>query len=410
MELSLYVIIWYFFLKKTKDWKLAPLYSILIHVYFVGMIISFLLFNYTNIYRQDTSNIISCGAILYHLFYLILFFIPIKQIETRTESTTIQIIPYGTLKPFIFIMIVLSIISIISSIMIIDSLQSLSIDEIRTDVMIGGAGREMKASGSIMSHVSAFASEYSYIVLLLAFYCIAYYPTHKTTIYLLLASSFSYLFYNLEIGGREAIIRYVFDYAFVYIIFKKYLNNEWSNKIKKVLLTFGLVGIVIMASISFARFFVTQDTDSLISGTVGYFSQGFVYFSKFFEYFVDSDTYKGTIFYAFFHGDKLSMFELIDAPFPTNSFSTFVGSMVMSMGHLKALVPLIVFVIASKIISKMKPDTIFYYIYMFWIMRFAFSGIFYMIDSFRTGAKIYYFLLIFMLHFLYSQRKTIRWK
>lgn len=403
MELLLYIILWYIFVRLTKNWRSAPIYTYLIYMYFVGMLCAFLLFNFTDIYKGETTNILSCEAIVYHVCYLGVFFLSIKQIESRIDTRNIECIAYKTLRPYLLVLIALSLVSIVTSIMIIDSLSSLSIEAIRTDVMINGEGRELKASGSLLSHISAIASEYSYIVLLLAFYCISFYPTKTVMIYLLLISAFAYLFYNLEIGGREAIIRYVFDFAFVYIIFRNHIGKSWKKKIKMAFAILGVTGMLLMVSITIARFYLTQDAETLISGSVGYFSQGFIYFSKFYEYFVDSDMYKSTIFYAFFHGPRISMFELVDAPFPTNSFSTFVGTIVLNMGRYKALIPLLLFVLVTKFIAKMKPTTIFYYIYMFWIMRMAFAGIFYWIDNFIVGARIYYFMIIFLLHFLYGK-------
>lgn len=401
MILAIYILVWAVFLYATKDSKRAPLYTFLLWFYWVGMMVAFVLYEWSDLFA-DPSNVLSLRAVVYHVCYLMLFFAPLKRLEMRLDVNSLERMPYQSLRPFLWVLIIFSLLSIGGSIIILREISDMTIDEIRTQTMLEGTGREIKESGSVLSHISSFASEYSYIALILAFYCIRFYPQHKNTIYLLFLSCLSYLFYNLEIGGREAIIRYVFDIIFVYFIFWKSLVGQWQRRLRRIAKVSICFLALLMIMISMARF-VSTDQNSFISGTFGYFGQGFVYFSKIFEAYYDTAAYGQNIFDAVIPGaastDAFAIDEEVD--FATNIFPTFVGSFICDMGMWRALIPLVTLVIAMKIIARFNRCTIFYYIYVFWLMRFAFSGIFYWVDSFRVHARVYYFLLIFLLHLLY---------
>ena len=281
----------------------------------------------------------------------------------------------------------------------------MNVSDIRTEVMIGGEGREMKQAGSILSHISALASNYSFISLILSFYCMLKYPYKKRIIYLLLMSSLSYLFFNLEIGGREAIVRYSFDLLFVYLIFRKDISNYWRHKFRVVMLSVFILMLMVALYITISRF----DGKNTMYGTLGYLGQGFIFFSRFFDYFGKTGS-ESAIFNAFslIQVDRFNQNINVSADFFLNVFTTFVGSFVKASGYKVALIHFAIIYFFIVLVKRINKKSIFYYIYAFYIFRFFIGGIFYWIDSFASRAKVYYILLIFLIHFITVQFRKQR--
>lgn len=403
MLLLVYIFIWSLFLLFTGNIKKTPVFTALGLFYLIGMITAFIMYNYTDSFSDD-SNQLYIVAIIYHLFYLMMFFYPIKTIELRMNPASMYVMNYNNLKLFLYPLIVFSIISIVSSILILYGLKGTALLEMRSTVMLEGEGRELKYSGGILAHITSFASEYSFISLFFAFYCAVCYPNKQKIVYLLLFSCLSYLFYNLEIGGREAVVRYVFDFIFVYYLFSRFLNQQWKRRIKRisVCLFIGSFGVFLFITLARFVFEIDGSGSDFLSGTLGYYSQGFVHFSKFFHFFSHTSNDGRNLFAGFIPGYEASTIIYdTSVPFATNVFSTFVGTMISNLGMYRSLIPLFVAILFMTVVSKMNRNTVFYYIYAFWFMRFIFSGIFYWIGGFRTFAIVAYMLIFFLLHLCY---------
>lgn len=403
MELLFGIIPFTFYIYKVNRLKELPIYKIILFWYLIGMCSAFYLWNYTDLFKD--GFFLNPIAIIYQVAVIMILLYPVRDYERYLKPSTIESIPYKTLSIFLYALILISLISIISSISIINNLAHMNVSDIRTEVMIGGEGREMKQAGSILSHISALASNYSFISLILSFYCMLKYPYKKRIIYLLLMSSLSYLFFNLEIGGREAIVRYSFDLLFVYLIFRKDISNYWRHKFRVVMLSVFILMLMVALYITISRF----DGKNTMYGTLGYLGQGFIFFSRFFDYFGKTGS-ESAIFNAFslIQVDRFNQNINVSADFFLNVFTTFVGSFVKASGYKVALIHFAIIYFFIVLVKRINKKSIFYYIYAFYIFRFFIGGIFYWIDSFASRAKVYYILLIFLIHFITVQFRKQR--
>lgn len=398
MELLFSIIPFVFYIYKVDQLKALPIYKIILFWYLTGMCSAFYLWNYTDLFKD--GFLLNPVAIIYQVVVIMILLYPVRDYERYLKPSTIEYISYKTLSIFLYALILISLISIVSSISIINNLAHMNITDIRNDVMMGGEGRDIKQAGSVLSHISALASNYSFISLILSFYCMLKYPYKKRIINLLLVSSLSYLLFNLEIGGREAIVRYSFDLLFVYLIFRKDIANYWRHRFKVVMLSVIIFMLMVALYITISRF----DGRDTLYGTLGYLGQGFIFFSRFFDYFGETGS-ESAIFNAFssVQVNPFNQNENISADFFLNVFTTFVGSFVKATGYKIALIHFAIIYFLIVLIKKMNRTSIFYYIYTFYIFRFFIAGIFYWIDSFASRAKVYYILLILLIHFLTIQ-------
>jgi hypothetical protein len=405
MLLGVYILIFLIYILSVPGIKKKPLYRFILLFYLGSMLTAFFLWNFTSDFTLYHG--LSFTAILYHSVVLMFMLYPMRYYDVKLDPSNLYSIPYSKIAPFIFFLIGISSISIYTSILIIKDYSLDNILEIRNAIMIEGEGRELKPSGSLLSHITQMASEYSFITLLLAFYSVIKYPQKKLIIILLFLSSSAYLFYNLEIGGREAFVRYGIDLIIFYFIFRNSLKLSLRRKIRNSILFMFIIILLAAISVSLARF---GNNQKLVFGTLGYYGQGFILFSDVFQEFsIDGLTNGKRIFGAFFSNSPISSFNL-NQQFSTNialnSFSTFVGSFVGDLGAIKAIIPYTLFFYFCILVNKVDSRSIFFYIYVLWIVRFFIGGIFYWIDDFSMLSRIFYILIILVLHLLYTQSKT----
>jgi oligosaccharide repeat unit polymerase len=364
-------------------------------IYFIGGIGS--LFFYK---MQSSDSIISLGAIIYHILMLLLLILPLQNFDKYAYSKT-EIIPEIKLRPFVYILVIISIISIF------DSIQYISFDNILNDI-VGVRQSQVEINplqGTLLGYVTYYARIYWSIALILMFYYLAYYPSKKIIILLLFISSLSQVIESFTIAGRDIVLKYIF----IFIILILFFRFKLPKKVKKNIYTLFIIIVC-----SFASFFVLisllrwdlnstakiSTSESLLS----YLGQPLLYFSGFFQNFATDGATGGSIHFPLFaYGDITSRHNLnneVMANIQLNTFATSIGTWVFELG---ALLASIIAIIHSILIYhlKRKKNTIFTIIYIVWVFEFIFFSYFYYVYTINLGF-IASILFVKILEILYN--------
>ena len=406
MLLFIYLLAFLLFYKSQNVNK-KPVYKFILGLYIVSVICAILCWYCFPEYSRRYP--LSFLAIVYHIFVIGIMLFPLGKYDIKIQVEKIAI-SYSALKPFLWFLIALSIISIISSFytysIIIKS--GVSIVDGRNASIAGDSFMLMtKPPGSILSHISAIASELCYITLFFAFYIKCFYPKKKWVFRLLLISSTVALFWQLEWFGRENIVRFIFDFVIIFLMFQKFMSKQTLKVIKKYIIIGGGIVAAVFIAITLSRFDSDVFEAGPIYGVLSYAGQGFIYFSNYFDTFGLAPSGDGwqKMFTFFFPNYEHSIFNTgaqsnVDAAF--NMFKTYVGTFIGPFGIYKALIPLGIMTIFCLIVGTMSSSSPFFYIYILWIYRFFSMGIFYWIDKWNNGDRILCILLILFLNILYN--------
>lgn len=411
--LLLYLIVFVIFYSASKV-KNKPTFKVIILLYLTSIICACVLWYF---FPEATRKYpLYFPGIIYHIIVLVVMMMPLRRYDRILAPEKISL-SYKTLRPFMIGLVVLSLISIVSSFYTYSIILSSGVSILEGRVMsFQGESfmRIVKPSGSILAHISTIASEFSYLALFFAFYIAVKFPSHKRMIIALLISSLTAVFFQLEWFGRENIVRYFLDGAIVLVLFTPLLSNSFKKKIKRsiVIITFLFGGM--FAAITLGRF--GEDTgyeEGPVYSVLSYLGQGFYNFSPIFRAYngFEGRTNGKTIFAIFYdeaeRGSVYNTAASYSGPIdiPHNVFGTYVCSFVSDLGAIPAIIPFVFLTIFFLMVSHMKPDNIFTYIYVLWIYRFFTQGVFYWVDNLVTGDRILCFMLVFFLHFLYSIRK-----
>jgi oligosaccharide repeat unit polymerase len=343
--------------------------------------------------------------------------LPLRKYDSILAPEKISI-SYYTLRPFLLGLVLLSFISIISSFYTYSLIFSSGVSILEGRLMSFDGDSFMritKPSGSLLAHISAIASEFSYLALFFAFLISTKYPGHKKMVVALFISSLTAIFYQLEWFGRENIVRYILDGAIVFMMFKPLMSSSLKRIIKRGIIVLGVLLGVVFGAITFSRFGEDSGYENgPIYGVLYYIGQSFFYFSPVFRAYdgFHGETDGRTIFAIFFNeSERGSIFNAAASysghfDIPHNSFSTYVGSFVSDLGAIPSIFVFILLLAFFLLVTQMKSRNIFTYIYILWIYRFFTQGVFYWIDIWATGDILLCIVLVFILNILYNMRKV----
>ena len=325
---------------------------------------------------------------------------------------------YATMRPFLVGLVVLSLISIISSFVTYYYIYQSGVS-VLVGRMMSFEGEKftdfIKPPGSILSHISCIASEFSYLAFFFAFLIACKHPGHNKMVRALLISSLTAVFFQLEWFGRENIVRFFLDGAIVLVMFRPMLTESFKRTIKKSLTIIVLLFGSVFTIITLGRFGEDSSYEAgPLYSVMSYFGQGFYNFSPIFRAYegFNGETGGRTIFAVFFsEADRGSIYNAAQSytgsiDIPHNVFGTYVCSFVSDLGSIPAVIPFILLTIFFVIVAKMKSDNIYTYIYILWIYRFFTQGVFYWVDILVTGDRILCFLLIITLNIIYNSRRA----
>ena len=392
---------------KINDVSSKPALKMVVYFYILASVCSLVLwYCYPDLSRDYPLRF---GAIVYHIFVMTIMMMPLTKYDSKFDVTRIDI-QYNTLKIYLYILIVLALISIASSFVTYSLILSsgISIVDGRNSAFGGESFmRIVKPYGSFLSHVSTISSEFSYITLFLAFLLKCSYPEKKFLFRMTLFSSLSAIFFQLEWFGRENIVRFIFDFLIIYYLFSNRLLEETKKKIKKTAIVVSAVISVPFIAITLSRFDTSISDGGPGYSILSYLGQGMIHFSPFYHAYSGNMENWGHTTFAVFYPESMrgSIFNAreqvggsIDVPF--NTFGTYVASIVNDWGALGAFIPLALLFAFSRYVGRMRSDDIFFYIYALWVLRFFASGIFYWIDLINNLDRIACFILVIGLHIL----------
>ena len=402
MLILLYILIFGFYTIKLGSIKKNPVFTTYLLLYFGGMCTAFYLWNFTELFTTGTIyiNRLSLPAILYHVTILMIMLYPLKRYEEKIYSATLPDIPYSYLWPFFYLAIAASAVVLITGLTTISQRSGLSVNEMRK-AMVSGEGRVVQ-TGSLLAYFLEVARYYAIVVEFLFFYCICKFPKKKILILFLFLSSLCYPISSLQNAAREYVLRYIFYFFIMFILFKNQIENKWVSFIKIVFFLIFLSFLSIFIYISISRFgYESGSNTPFLESLLSYYGQQYIYFSGVFENFPNG-TDGGRLTFPFFVGDGEGGFQLsnrISSDAPLNVFSTYIGSFVFDLGIIKALIPVSIFTFIFFIICKINAGGIFFYIYIFLVYNFLFSGMFFY-NAQINGPSFVSLVLLILFHLI----------
>lgn len=169
-----------------------------------------------------------------------------KKITSNTKIITFKRKKYAVL---VFIIVIISAYSIIFFGKNVSQVFNSDLSVLREDILLHGGFYE----SSIFSKIAVFGAYLSPITLFLYFYSLAVGESYKYRI-LLLISSTSFIFYTLNVAGRDGIIIWGLTYLALLGLFYPLLERKIVKNQKKLILISAVVFLPIFLLISNARF------------------------------------------------------------------------------------------------------------------------------------------------------------
>ncbi len=365
----LFFLIWFISNYKKYGFNAS---TFLISIYLLSGLGAVILLYFYNIY--DISEV-TFKSITTLTFFLFLFLSPIVKIGNKPFTVTLS---RRHLDIFAWFIIIFSIITIIDSISGVKDAFSYGDAQYARSLYTETLGESRKRfNNPILNLIVTAGTLYPFFAMYFAFYY-RIKLKNKFTSLMLFISSFSIVFYNLQIMGRDGIVRWIFMFIFTFLLFRDHFSAESKRRIFLILTLSSIPLIYIFYNITFARFAGRTYVEDfgLISSIINYIGQSPINFSNRFE----------------------PMFDYGSVPSSnvrTNVFSTFVGSLYFNYGFYITMIISILFYsifmfIAKKNIYRSFPILILYiYIYQIEIL-----GVFY--HMFSSSSTIKYTLFLFM--------------
>lgn len=370
--LLLYPLVFFLLFISIKSKRKFPCYIVSLGLYLSTGIACIALYS-----MEDYKSSVSPEAILYHIIMLILLIVPIKHYD-KFAYRNFEFISDKTLRPFTYLLIVISIFSIyISS-------ENISFDRILTDVV--GIRSELAennvAENGIVGWITYYARIFWSVALVLMFYYIIYYPKQKALIFLLFISSLSQVVHSLTFAGRDIVLKYIFVFFILMLLFRFDLPKGTKKRLYKIFIVIILVFISFFILISLLRWDMNETAQlSTTESIIAYWGQPFLYFSGYYENFALKGATNGSIHFPIFTSTSMSRYALNDyvmSNINLNTFATSIGTWVFEIGALTASIVAIVhhFLMIG---LKRKKKSIFTIIYITWVFEFTFFSLFYYI-------------------------------
>lgn len=377
--LLLYPLLFSLLLYRHYSWRhITPLTYFIIILYLGSTITA----NY--LYYSGYSNYkeikISFHSVAYLFICLSILISGISKIEKRI-SMNIEIIQYSKIKHLLWIVIILSFISIYHSFSLISQISNLDIAEIR----FGYNQRNLfdYGGGRLIDYLVSFGTIFYAISLFLFYYIFSYYPKKKLIIILLLVSSTSIVFSNLAIAGRDGIIKWILLLVGNYLIFSSLITNKEKKQLLCIIILVILVALYLFVIVTIGRF--GSNPNQIINNVLDYYGQGFINFSKIFELFPNGNFSGRMTFPVFFpNSEVVSMANLnstiTNVSFQLNVFTTIIGSLFLDLGYSLTLVIVFAFYFLINFVRKIYVNSLAYWFFFIYLFEVIVSGIFYFMN------------------------------
>lgn len=346
-----------------------------------------------------------------HVLLLWLYLYPLSIIGNKLRVSRIHI-NANALKIFSWFIIIPSIISIVLSVSKLqETLLYGNFLTARTDILAVNESSQLIQKYGMMGYTIAWG-EYSILLsLTLALYYIFALKKRSVTSILLFASSFAGVLSNISLTGRASVIKWLLSALFGIILMRDYISFK-KNKLFWILSATGAVSLI------FVFFIISGDRFSDVGKSLlNYSGEEYYYFSYSFNRFSEDPIGKLSNMFPIISGDNvgsgMNLNNSINADYFLNTFSTFVGSFIMTAGLWKTLA-LFIFVFCSIIFIYTKcikngnmTFTMFIgYIYLYEV---ALYGLFYYYHGqrFAQGLVIIYLIVSYALSRYYADRELM---
>lgn len=206
----------------------------------------------------ESTYFINLETFLIVFFSILILTRPLAKFEKQITSE-VKIIEISKKKYEILVFIVVStnIYSILFFGKNILQVFNSDLSVLRDQILIDGGFYE----SSVFSKIAVFGAYLSPITLFLYFYSLAVNESYKLKTLLLFAST-SFIFYTLNVAGRDGIIIWLITYLAILSLFYPLLETEIIKSQKKIILTIAMIFLPVLLIISFARFGADESDDS----------------------------------------------------------------------------------------------------------------------------------------------------
>ena len=219
-----FILLLYFNIRKVG--RIVSLSNFIIALYTLSML-SYGIYCFSDsTYFFDFTTL---GIVFLSIFILTR---PLVSFEKKiTSETTIIEVERRKYKVLVTIVVILGIFSIGFFARNIANLFNSDFTTIRNDILSGSGFYE----SSIFSKIAVLGAYLSPIALFLYFYTIIVNENKKFAVWLILSST-SFIFYTLNVAGRDGIVIWVFTYIALICLFYPLLSSEIIAKQKKLIL------------------------------------------------------------------------------------------------------------------------------------------------------------------------------
>ena len=196
-------------------------------------------------------------------FFIVFFSIliltrPLAKFEKKiTPNTKIIELKKNKYKVLVFLIALISVYSILFFGKNIAQVFNSDLSVLKDQVLIDGGFYK----SSIFSKIAVLGAYLSPITLFLYFYTLAVHENYKYRILLLLSST-SFIFYTLNVGGRDGITIWLLTYLALLGLFYPLLQRKVIKKQRKLLLISMIIFLPIFLLLSTARFGNDRYADS----------------------------------------------------------------------------------------------------------------------------------------------------
>lgn len=384
----LFFLLVFFFEKDKQNHKL---YNVILLIYFLAGVSSVYIYNYIDSYRNLPIGLL---AICYQLSALYLLIKPLERYDGRATMSL--------LKPNTVVYFFTAFVIVIVSIYFINGAQNVRMSRIMDDV--SGLRMELvqqENTRSFLGYIAFIAKQLSVAPIAMMFYYMVMKPEKKLLILVLFVLSLSFPIVELQFAAREYLIKYLFVVFCFYMCTKDKLSPKWRKNVKLYGLLTAIPIVIVFFLITFLRF-GEYDKLNVSNSILGYFGQGYVYFTEAFETFPNGMfEEKGSLCFPFFSSNgrlAYNMSDQVNTTIHLNVFRTTVGTWLQDCGWALTIIIVLFFYLLFRYIGRLRYHNVFTLIYMGWVFDFIFQALFFF-HSIITGTSIVVYLFVIFLDY-----------
>ena len=206
----------------SKNQIKLPLTTLILNVYILSSSSAVFLYYFEITGKYDGVEI-SFHSVIFLFACLFLFIEGFRQIEKRI-NLRIPHIHYKYISLVVIIIIIFSFLAILDSVLLLKSIMGMSVEEVRFGYNQGNLFQNR--TGAIIEYIKSISIIIFPVTIFLLFYVYHFYEDKRMVILSLLVSSLSIVFANLTIAGRDGVVRWIFMFFSVYILFSEILDRK----------------------------------------------------------------------------------------------------------------------------------------------------------------------------------------